>query len=98
MTGMEWLHLFLSQFNRTCVAGALNDTVHVWRVRDGKTISETFPELVTALQWKPTQKEGEAPLLLIGLVDGTLTLVEVLRASVNLSLEIQSTTLEPCQG
>ncbi len=39
-------------------------------------------------------QEGEAPLLLVGLVDGQLVLVEVLRASVNLAVEVQTTILE----
>ena len=39
-------------------------------------------------------QEGEAPLLLVGLIDGQLVLVEVLRASLNLALEIQTTVLE----
>lgn len=82
------------QFNHTCVAGAIDNEVCVWRVKDGSTARTKLPELITALQWKPRQKEGEAPVLLVGLVDGQLVLVEALRASVNLALEIQTTILE----
>ena len=53
-------------------------------MRDGKTVSDTLPELITALQWKVSQKDGEVPLLLVGLLDGQLVLAEVLRANVNL--------------
>jgi len=63
-------------------------------VKDGKTVSDTLPELITALQWKVSQKDGEVPLLLVGLLDGQLVLAEVLRASVNLSPELQLTRLE----
>ena len=76
------------------MAGAVNDMLCVWRVRDGKTVCENFPELISALQWKPTQRDGEAPLLLVGLVSGELTLVEVLRARVSLTPETQTTKLE----
>jgi len=82
------------QSNHTCVAGALNSTLCIWRVKDGKTVSETLPELITALQWKISQKDGEVPLLAVGLLDGQLVLAEVLRASVNLSPELQLTRLE----
>ena len=57
-------------------------------------MSETLPELITALQWKISQKDGEVPLLVVGLLDGQLVLAEVLRASVNLSPELQLTRLE----
>jgi len=57
-------------------------------------VSDTLPELITALQWKVSQKDGEVPLLLVGLLDGQLVLAEVLRASVNLSPELQLTRLE----
>ena len=63
-------------------------------MKDGKTVSETLPELITTLQWKISQKDGEVPLLVVGLLDGQLVLVEVLRASVNLSPELQLTRLE----
>lgn len=36
---------------------------------------------------------GESPVLLVGLVDGTVALVEVLKASVNLVPELQLTVL-----
>ena len=48
-----------TQFNGACVAGAIDDTLCVWRTRDGKAVTEKFSELITALQWKPTQKEGK---------------------------------------
>ena len=77
-----------------CVAGALNDTLCVWRVKDGVTVSETFPELITALQWKPGQRDSETPLLVAGLVGGDLVMVEVMGARVNMSPSLQLTRLE----
>ena len=77
-----------------CAAGALNDTLCVWRVKDGVTVSETFPELITALQWKPGQRDSETPLLVVGLVGGDLVMVEVMGARVNMSPSLQLTRLE----
>lgn len=37
---------------------------------------------------------GESPLLLVGLIDGGVELVEVLRSSVNLPHELQTTKIE----
>lgn len=52
------LYCFVLQFNQTCIAGAVNETVCVWRLKDGKAVTEKFPELITTLQWKPKQKDG----------------------------------------
>ena len=77
-----------------CVAGALNDTLCVWRVRDGTTVCESFPELITALQWKPRQRDSETPLLVVGLVGGELVMVEVMGARVNMTPSLQLTRME----
>lgn len=54
----EYCLILLTQFSGTCVAGAVDNTLCVWRTRDGKTVTETFTDLITALQWKPTQRGG----------------------------------------
>ena len=77
-----------------CVAGALNDTLCIWRVKDGVTVTETFPELITTLQWKEGQRDSETPLLVVGLVGGDLVMVEVMGAHVNMSPSLQLTRLE----
>ena len=77
-----------------CAAGAVNDTLCIWRVKDGVTVTETFPELITALQWKPGQRDSETPLLVVGLVGGDLVMVEVMGARVNMSPSLQLTRLE----
>ena len=77
-----------------CAAGAVNDTLCIWRVKDGVTVTETFPELITALQWKPGQRDSETPLLVVGLVEGDLVMVEVMGARVNMSPSLQLTRLE----
>ena len=82
------------QSNEMCAAGAVYDTLCIWRVQDGVTVTETFPELITALQWKPDQRDSETPLLIVGMVGGDLVMVEVMGARVNMSPSIQLTRLE----
>ena len=77
-----------------CAAGAVNDTLCIWRVKDGITVTETFPELITALQWKPGQRDSETPLLVVGLLGGDLVMVEIMGARVNMSPSLQLTRLE----
>ena len=85
---------FRVQCNEMCAAGALNDTLCIWRIKDGITVSETFPELITTLQWKPGQRDSETPLLVVGFVGGDLVMVEVMGARVNMSPSLQITRLE----
>lgn len=40
----------------------MDDTLCVWKVRDGKSVAQGFPELITALQFKPVQTDGESVL------------------------------------
>ncbi|CAI8021126.1 Probable E3 ubiquitin-protein ligase HERC1 [Geodia barretti] len=80
--------------NAMCAAGAVNDTLCIWRVKDGITVTETFPELITALQWKPGQRDSETPLLVVGLLGGDLVMVEIMGARVNMSPSLQLTRLE----
>ncbi len=40
------------------MAGAVDDTLCVWKVKDGKNVVQTFPELITALKFKPSQNDG----------------------------------------
>ena len=84
----------LYQSSQVCVAAAVNQTLCVWRVKDGQLVSLRLPELITALEWKKNQKEGESPTLLLGLVSGQLLLAALLRASINLTPEIHTTYLE----
>ena len=32
--------------------------VCIWRLKDGKAVTEKYSELITTLQWKPKQKDG----------------------------------------
>lgn len=50
--------LYYVQFNQTYIAGAVNEVVCVWKLKDGKAVTERFPDHVTTLQWKPKQKDG----------------------------------------
>ncbi|XP_064390094.1 probable E3 ubiquitin-protein ligase HERC1 isoform X2 [Halichondria panicea] len=68
-------------FSGTCMAGAVDNMLCVWRTRDGKTATERFADLITALQWKPAQKGSETPVLLVGLINGGVEMIEVLRDS-----------------
>ena len=82
------------QSNGMCAAGAVNDNLCIWRVKDGVTVTELFPELITALQWKPGQRDSETPLLVVGLVGGDLVMVEVMGARINMNPTLQLTRLE----
>ena len=66
----------------------------MWRLRDKKFISAHFPELITALQFKPRQTEGEAPVMVVGLVEGGVRVVEVVRASGSMLPELHTTVVE----
>ena len=90
----EFIQIFVYQSSQVCVAVALNQTLCVWRVKDGQVACLRLPELITALEWKKCQKEGDSPTLLVGLVSGQLLLAAVLRTSVNLTPEIHPTYLE----
>ena len=46
------------------------------------------------MSWKEAQKDGEFPLLIVGLADGQLCEVKVLRVSMNLHPELKLTKLE----
>ena len=41
------------------MAVAVDNTLCVWRTRDGKSVTESFRDLITTLQWKPVQKGSE---------------------------------------
>lgn len=109
-----WILILQSQQN--CVASAVDQVICVWKVKDGKSVIHRFPELVMALEFKPSQPDGELvveqflssktlvfadnlPLILVGLVDGSLSLVEVAKASFKLTPQLQITDLEdPVSG
>ena len=78
-----------------CVGAALNQSLCVLRVKDGQMTSSRLPDLITALEWKKGQVEGDSPTLLVGLVSGQLLLAAVLRISMNLTPEIHTAYLEP---
>ena len=87
--------LRINQPLQVCVAVALNQNLCVLRAKDGQMTSIRLPDLITALEWKRGQTEGDSPILLVGLVSGQLLLAAVLRISMNLTPEIQTTYLEP---
>ncbi|KAL5481420.1 hypothetical protein EMCRGX_G021569 [Ephydatia muelleri] len=80
---------------QVCVGAALNQSLCVLRVKDGQMTSSRLPDLITALEWKKGQVEGDSPTLLVGLVSGQLLLAAVLRISMNLTPEIHTAYLEP---
>ena len=49
----------LLQSQQNCVAGAIGSTLCVWKVKDGKSVVHKFPELITTIQFKPAQSDGE---------------------------------------
>ena len=46
------------QSRQNCVAGAVDDVLCVWKVADGKSVLQRFPELITAFQFKPVELDG----------------------------------------
>ncbi len=49
------------------MAGAKDNTLCVWRTRDEKSVTERFTDLITALQWKVTQR-GSASMMYYSIV------------------------------
>ena len=46
------------QSNGNCVASALDKVLCVWKIKDGKSITQSFSGLITAFQFKLSQYEG----------------------------------------
>ncbi|XP_054985114.1 probable E3 ubiquitin-protein ligase HERC1 [Sorex araneus] len=68
------------------LAGALEKTVNIWQVNGGKGLVDVQPHWVSALAWPEEgpalQWSGESPeLLLVGRMDGSLGLIEVVDVS-----------------
>ena len=66
----------------------------VWRLKDHSCSVISLPDLVTTLQWRRGQSEGDTPLLLAGLLNGGLVMVEVERVGVSLPLDLKVTELD----
>ncbi|XP_076011638.1 putative E3 ubiquitin-protein ligase HERC1 isoform X4 [Genypterus blacodes] len=78
------------------LASAMDKMVNIWQVNGGKGLLDVQPHWVSALAWPEGEAEslwdGEPKdLLLVGRMDGTLGLIEVLDAS-----SMHSTELEHC--
>ncbi|KAJ7311304.1 hypothetical protein JRQ81_006920 [Phrynocephalus forsythii] len=76
------------------LAGALEKTVNVWQVNGGKGLLDSQPHWVSALTWPEEAPAatwaGEAPeSLLVGRLDGSLGLIEVLDASTMHRVELE---------
>uniref|UniRef100_A0A8D2LRJ6 HECT-type E3 ubiquitin transferase n=1 Tax=Varanus komodoensis TaxID=61221 RepID=A0A8D2LRJ6_VARKO len=76
------------------LAGALEKMVNVWQVNGGKALVDVQPHWVSALTWPeegPTATwAGETPeLLLVGRMDGSLGLIEVLDVSTMRRVELE---------
>ena len=41
------------------MAGAVNESLCVWKTRDGKSVMHNFSELITTVQFKPLQDNGK---------------------------------------
>jgi len=68
------------------LAGALEKMVNIWQVNGGKGLVDIQPHWVSALAWPEegpaTAWSGESPeLLLVGRMDGSLGLIEVVDVS-----------------
>ncbi|EMP26120.1 Putative E3 ubiquitin-protein ligase HERC1 [Chelonia mydas] len=76
------------------LAGALEKTVNIWQVNGGKGLLDLQPHWVSALAWPeegPTATwTGDAPeVLLVGRMDGSLGLIEVIDVSTMHRLELE---------
>ena len=77
-----------------CVAAGKGHRVCVWRLRDHSSVVCHLPDLVTSLQWRRGQEEGEALMLLVGTMGGRMMMVRVDRVAVNLPMELKVTELD----
>ena len=65
-----------------------------WKPKQKDGRKPTFIILLLRLNGNISLIAGESPLLLVGLIDGGVELVEVLRSSVNLPHELQTIKIE----